>query len=84
MINDKSSDSLSLIIEQLYVIDKRIKLIKNKKMFGLFFSRIIGMLLSKGELIYQFNSGNMFATSNVLENLFEISRISKVDTIEFN
>ena len=65
-------------------MDKRIKLIKNKKKYGLFFSRVIGMVFSKGELIYHFNSDHMFAASNVLENLYEISRISKVDTIEFN
>ena len=42
------------------------------------------MTFSKGELIYHFYSDGMFATSSVLENLYEISRISKVDIIEFN
>ena len=84
LVNDKSSDNSSIIVKQLSAIDKRIKLIKNKKNYGLFFSRIIGMKFSKGSLIYHFDSDDMFATSNALENLYEISRISKVDTIEFN
>ena len=42
------------------------------------------MSFSKGELIYHFNPDVMFATSNVLENSYEISRLTKVDTIEFN
>ena len=84
LVNDQSSDNTTLVIEQLSAIDKRIKILKNKQNYGAFLSRIIGMKFSKGELIYHFDSDDMFATSNALENLYEISRISKVDTIEFN
>ena len=84
LVNDKSSDNSSIIIEQLSLIDKRIKLLKNLQNYGAFFSRVIGMKFSKGEIIYNFDSDDMFATSNALENLYKASRISKVDTIEFN
>ena len=40
-IDDKFSNKLSFIIEQFSSVDKRIKLIKNKKKYGLFFSRVI-------------------------------------------
>ena len=42
------------------------------------------MKFSMGELIYNFDADDMFATSNVLEKLYKTSIISKVDTIEFN
>ena len=84
LINDKSSDNSSLIVEQLSLVDKRIKLLKNRQNYGTFFSRVIGMKFSMGELIYNFDADDMFATSNVLEKLYKTSIISKVDTIEFN
>ena len=42
------------------------------------------MKLSKGELIYNIDSDDMIKVPNALENLYNILKISKVDTIEFN
>ena len=83
-VNDKSSDNSSLIIKQFSVDDKRFKILKNKESYGAFFSRVIGMQFSKGKLIYHFDGDDMFAISTALENLYNISKTSKVDTIEFN
>ena len=59
-------------------------MVKNKEHCGAFYSRIIGMKLSRGELIYCIDSDDMISVPNALEDLYNISKLSKVDTIEFN
>ena len=49
LIDDFSSDNTSNLIKKYQNIDKRIILIKNKKNFGTFKSRNLGILKSKGE-----------------------------------
>ena len=51
LIDDFSEDDSVEIIKKIKRYDNRIKLIKNKKNKGTFFSRITGALLSKGEYI---------------------------------
>ena len=51
LIDDFSSDNTTDLIKQYQYIDKRIILIQNKKNFGTFKSRNIGILSSKGEYI---------------------------------
>ena len=51
LIDDFSSDNSVSLIKQYQSIDKRIVLIKNKKNYGTFRSRNIGILKSKGQYI---------------------------------
>ena len=79
-----SLDNSSKIIEILSNEDKRIKMVKNKKNYGLLFSRILGMKFSRGEFIHNLDSDDMMSVSYALEDLDKIIKSSKVDTIEFN
>ena len=51
LIDDFSSDDTLNLINQYQSIDKRIIIIKNKKNFGTFKSRNLGILKSKGEYV---------------------------------
>ena len=51
LIDDFSSDDTLNLIKQYQSIDKRIIIIKNKKNFGTFKSRNLGILKSKGEYV---------------------------------
>ena len=51
LVDDKSTDNSISIIEEYKKRDKRIILIKNKKNRGLFITRNIGLLSSKGKYI---------------------------------
>ena len=52
LINDYSSDNSLFIIEELQKEDPRIKIIKNKKNMGIFYSRNIGTLYANRENLY--------------------------------
>ena len=51
LIDDYSKDNSVKLIEDYKKIDKRIKLIKNKKNHGTFISRNLGILYSKGKYV---------------------------------
>ena len=51
LVDDKSTDNSNSIIEEYKKRDKRIILIKNKKNRGLFITRNIGLLSSKGKYV---------------------------------
>jgi len=51
-VDDFSSDNSSNVIKELMDIDKRIVYIKNKNNKGVFYSRNIGVINSKGEYVY--------------------------------
>jgi len=66
IINDYSSDNSSEIVNKLAYLDKRIKIINNEKHMGLFYSRCIGTLFSKGKYIFPLDSDDMYLVHDTL------------------
>ena len=66
IINDFSTDNSSEIINKFGYKDKRIKIINNEKHMGLFYSRSIGALLSKGKYILPLDSDDMYLVHDTL------------------
>ena len=66
IINDFSSDNSSEIVNKLGYTDKRIKIINNERHMGLFYSRCIGTLLSKGKYILPLDSDDMYLIHDIL------------------
>ena len=60
LIDDYSSDNSLKIIEKCQKEDKRIKIIKNNKNRGSWFSRSLGALKSKGKYIMALDSDDLF------------------------
>lgn len=83
LINDYSSDNSLYIIEQLQKEDPRIKIISNKKNMGIFYSRNIGVLASKGEYIFPIDNDDMFLNKDVLSTITNIAKEGNFDIVEF-
>ena len=83
LIDDKSTDNSFDIVNDLSKMDKRIKLIRNKEKLGTFLSKLIGVILSRGDLITFLDSDDMYTSNNVLTKLYNLIKIYEADTIEF-
>ena len=83
LIDDKSTDNSFKIINDLLNVDRRIKLIRNKEKLGTFLTKLIGIILSRGDLITFLDSDDMYTSSSVLTKLYSLTKIYGADTIEF-
>ena len=83
IINDLSDDGTENIIKRLKKSDKRIKLINHNKNLCTYFSRIDGVLNSKGEYIIFLDPDDMFINSNLFQKLFEYNLKYNFDILEF-
>ena len=66
IVNDCSIDNSIKIVNKLSRIDKRIKIINNIKNMGIFYSRCIGVLKSKGKYILTLDNDDMFLIHDTL------------------
>ena len=72
-----------IFIEELAKQDSRIKIINNKKNSGSCFSRMIGILNSKGEYLMCLDPDDEYWGRNSLEDLYNIAVGSEVDFVTF-
>ena len=84
LIDDYSSDNSLKIIEKCQKVDKRIKLIKNKKNRGSLFSRSLGVLKSKGKYIMALDSDDLFINENLFYLCYKEAEKYNLDIIEFS
>ena len=82
-INDCSDDNSSEILKGYALNDKRIKIINNKKNYGLLYSRAMGIIHSTGQYLMNLDPDDEFANSDNLEYLFNKANTSGVDIISF-
>ena len=83
LIDDFSSDNTINLIKLYQSIDQRIILIKNKKNFGTFKSRNLGILKSRGEYILIPDPDDIFS-KNSLKNLYFNAIKYNYEIIRFN
>lgn len=83
LIDDFSSDNTLILIKLYQNIDKRIILIRNKKNYGTFKSRNLGILASKGEYVILPDPDDILS-ENSLKNFYIISTKYKYEMIRFN
>ena len=81
-IDDKSTDNGINIIEEYKKKDKRIKLIKNKKNRGLFITRNIGLLSSKGKYI-TISDPDDIISRDIIKNCYNYAEKYNYDIIKF-
>ena len=58
IVDDNSEDNTKQFIEEAQKEDPRIKLLKNQNNKGILYTRSIGVLNSKGKLVFTINSGD--------------------------
>ena len=83
LIDDCSSDDTINLIKLYKKFDKRIILIQNKKNFGTFKSRNIGILVSKGEYVILPDPDDILA-KNSLNTLYSFAKKNDYDMVRFN
>ena len=83
LVNDKSQDNTSNVVNDIMNKDNRIKLINNKKNMGILYSRSIGVLNSIGKYIYCLDNDDLFYDEHLFENILKISEEKDYDVIEF-
>ena len=82
-INDFSKDKTLEILKELSLEDKRIKIKKNKKNYGLLYSRTMGILNSKGEYLMDLDPDDILKSKYALEDIYYIAKSKNVDILSF-
>ena len=83
IIDDHSQDKKSIkFLKEQSELDKRIKIIKNKKYKGTLYSYVIGILEAKGSHIMLLKPGDMLLSN--LKGLYEIAKKNEKDINDFS
>jgi glycosyltransferase involved in cell wall biosynthesis len=83
LINDFSEDNTSYIIEKIQKDDHRIKIINNQKNRGTLYSRCIGVLVSKGNYIFNLDNDDLYFCEDLFDNIYHIANNETLDIINF-
>jgi len=83
LIDDFSTDNSFKIIEDLQKMDKRIKMLKNKKNMGSLYSRSIGVLMSNGDYIFGLDNDDMFFSNDVYKFFLKFAQNYDFDIVGF-
>ena len=79
LINDFSTDKTKDIIDKLQDTDERIIILENMSNKGIFYSRCIGTLKSKGKYIFPLDNDDLFFNEFVLDTIVKKAKIDKLD-----
>lgn len=82
-VNDYSSDNSLRTLQNLAKNDSRIKIINNKKNYGLLYSRAMGILNSKGEYIMNLDPDDELEGKDNLEFIYKKISKYKADILSF-
>ena len=83
IVDDFSTDSSVKIVENFQNIDKRIKLIQNKKNFGSLYTRYIGSTYAKGKYFLLADSDDIILRYG-LEKAYTYIHQNRLDIVEFS
>ena len=83
IINDYSNDNTSDIIKQLKNEDSRIIVINHKKNYGTYYSRVEGVLNSRGKYILFVDPDDLILNPYLFEVLYNYYKYFNLDIIEF-
>ena len=83
LVNDFSNYKTTKSIKELKKKDPRIKIINNKKNMGIFYSRSIGVLESKGKYITSIDNDDIFCDKDVFDIIYGETDNNLFDIISF-
>ena len=84
IVNDGSTDQTEIIIKNIQLADKRIKLLTHVKKLGVYRSRIESILNSKSNYIILMDPDDMYLNENLLQDLYYYNQKKNLDIIEFS
>ena len=82
-IDDLSTDNSNKIINNFQLIDKRIKVIKNKENKGTLYSKSFGVLNAKGKYILVMDQDDIYSDKELFKNLIEVAENYSLDIVQF-
>lgn len=82
-VNDNSKDNSLRILYEIAKLDKRVKIINNKKNMGTLYSRGIGILMCKGEYLMTLDSDDEYHLKNSFQFLYSTVKKFNIDMICF-
>ena len=84
IVNDGSTDQTEIIIKNIQLTDRRIKLLTHVKKLGVYRSRIESILNSKSKYIMLMDPDDMYLNENLLQDLYYYNMKKNLDIIEFS
>ena len=84
LYDDASPDNSYNIMKELQEEDPRIKLFKNEKNRGVFYTRLTASLQAKGKYIMYLDNDDMFSRNDIFTILYNEIEKTDFDIIEFN
>ena len=82
IVNDNSNDKTSNILQK-FILNNKITIINNSKNLGLYASRVIGTLNSKGQFIILMDPDDMLLNPDILTILYNYYLKYNLDIIEY-
>ena len=83
IVDDFSNDNTKIMIHNIHVMDKRIKLIENKKNMGTLYSRCIGALFAKGNYILCLDNDDLFFDEDIFDYVYSQAIKDNLDLVSF-
>ena len=84
IVNDGSTDQTEIIIKNIQLTDKRIKLLTHAKKLGVYRSRIESILNSKSKYVILMDPDDMYLNENLFHDLYYYNMKKNLDIIEFS
>ena len=84
LFDDASPDNSYNIMKELQEEDPRIKLFKNEKNRGVFYTRLTASIQAKGKYIMYLDNDDMFSRNDIFNIVYNEIEKNNYDIIEFN
>ena len=82
-IDDCSTDSSIKLINELTLIDDRIRLFKNKYNRGILYTKSFGVTQAKGKYILIIDQDDIYINKNLFKILYETAKQKDLDIVQF-
>ena len=83
LINDFSTDNTLKLVENIQKLDHRIRIINNHKNMGTLYSRSIGVLISRGEYIFNLDNDDLYFDNDLFDFIFSKAKTQNLDIVHF-
>jgi len=82
-VDDCSTDNSIKLINELKLVDDRIRLFKNKYNRGTLYTKSFGVTQSKGKYILIIDQDDIYININLFKNLYDITKKNDLDIVQF-
>ena len=81
LINDFSNDNTLKIVENIQKFDHRIRIVNNHKNMGTLYSRSLGVLISRGEYIFNLDNDDLYFDNDLIDFIFCKAKTQNLDIL---